>query len=120
MEQDTVTFTEAEVCEGGAWGMKYGTLSLYPNGFLFRYNKLRKNEPGRMQDAIKLVDIIEISVEKMDWLVSKMFWVGRKHVVIRTREGEKHFYLRHTDNLLEAIKLLNPMINQVDKYKAQP
>ena len=70
-----------------------------------------------MQDAIKIGDLVEVTVEKMDWLVSKMFWVGRKMVVIKTREGEKHYYLRQTENLFSALKLLNPSIVLVDEYK---
>jgi hypothetical protein len=117
MDQNSITFVETDVCDGGAWNLKWGTLILYPAGFVFNYNRPRKDAPGRMQDVIKISDVTEVSVEKMDWLVSKIFWVGRKMVRLRTHEGEKTYYLKQTENLLAALNFLNPSIVLVDKYK---
>jgi len=118
MDQNAITFVETDVCDTGALSLKWGTLILYPNGFVFNYNRPRREAPGRMQDIIKLSDVTEVSVEKMDWLVSKIFWVGRKMVIIRTHEGEKCYYLKQTDKLPAAINFLRPDIKQTDKYKA--
>ncbi len=117
MDQNSITFVETDVCDGGAWTLKWGTLILYPSGFVFNYNRPRKEAPGRMQDAIKLGDIVEVTIKKMDWLVSKIFWVGRKMIVIRTREGEKTYYLKQTENLFAALNFMAPSIRLVNEYR---
>jgi len=118
MENDTITFVETNVCDGSAWSLKWGTLILYPVGLVFSYNRPRKDNPGRMQDVIRITDIKGVSVESMDWLVSKIFWVGRMMVVVKTLEGEKQYYLRNTANLLAALNFLRPSIKLTDKTKS--
>jgi hypothetical protein len=117
MDSNTIAFVETNVCDGSAWNLKWGTLVLHPAGFIFNYNRPRKDNPGRMQDAIKIDDIISGTVEKIDWLVSKIFWVGRKKVVFNTREGTKEYYLKQTDNLFTALSLMKPTILLTDKTK---
>ena len=70
MESDIVGFMERDVCDGSAWSLKWGTLLLFPTGLKYKYNRPRKDAPDRMEDNIRLKDIREIRVEKMDWLVS--------------------------------------------------
>lgn len=105
MDNDTILFCENNVCDGEALSLKWGTLVLYPEGMVFYYNKQRD---ARTQDMIHLRDIVEIRVEKIDWLVSKIFWVGRKKVIIKTREGHKTYYLKKTDNLFTSVRMMNP------------
>jgi hypothetical protein len=114
MESNTITFVETNVCDGSAFNLKWGTLILYPGGFVFNYNRTRK-ETKRTQDVIKLSDILEVKFEKIDWLVSKIFWVGRSLVKIRTKEGEKRYYLKHKNNLYTALKLLQPDLEIIKK-----
>jgi len=109
MDADTVFFVEKDVCDGSAWSLKWGTLILYRNGLVFYYNRPRKGS-DRMQDMIKIEDIQEVKTQKIDWLVSKIFWVGRQLVIVKTREGEKKYYLRNTDNLFMAFEMLRPSI----------
>ncbi|MFH0861450.1 MAG: hypothetical protein V1875_00325 [Candidatus Altiarchaeota archaeon] len=118
MDQNTVVFLEENVCDGGAWTLKWGTLILYQTGFIFQYNRSRKDAPDRRQDVIKIGDVTEVAVLKMDWLVTKVFWVGRKMVVIRTREGEKTYYVKRIDDLFAALNFINPAIRLVNQYKA--
>lgn len=108
-----ITFLENNVCDGSAFSLKWGTLVLYPKGFVFYYNRPRKDSPDRMQDVIRLGDIQRIEVEKIDWLVSKIFWVGRKKVVISTREGSKTYYLKKVDDMFSSIKVLETPIELV-------
>ena len=115
MDADSILFLEKDVCDGSAWGLKWGTLILYPAGLVFHYNRPRKEAPGRMQDVIKINDLVELSVEKIDWLVSKVFWVGRRLVVAKTREGEKRYYMRETEELFTALTMLKPSIPLVKK-----
>ncbi|MBD3387903.1 MAG: hypothetical protein GF416_02540 [Candidatus Altiarchaeales archaeon] len=117
MEADTIFFVERDVCDSSAWSLKWGTLILYKAGLVFYYNRPRAEEPERLQDVVKTGDILEVRVEKMDWLVSKIFWVGRKLVVFKTREGEKKYYLRETEKLFMAFDMLDNSIKCVDKSK---
>jgi hypothetical protein len=118
MDPNTIMFVETNVCDTSAWNLKWGTLILYPGGFVFNYNRPRKDAPGRMQDVVKLGDVTGLSVEKIDWLVHKIFWVGRKKVLIMTNEGGKIYYLKQTDNLFTAVKFMKPNITLTDKTKA--
>ena len=117
MDQNSILFQEENVCDGGAWNLKWGTLVLYPTGFVFHYNRPRKDAPDRMQDVIQIGDVTGVTVVKMDWLVSKVFWVGRKMAVIRTHEGEKIYYLKRKDDLLAALNFNSPTIRLADQYK---
>jgi hypothetical protein len=115
MDADSILFLEKDVCDGSAWSLKWGTLILYPGGLVFHYNRPRKENPGRMQDVIKINDLVELSVEKIDWMVSKIFWVGRRLVIVKTREGEKRYYMRETEELFTALTMLKPSIPLVKK-----
>ena len=114
MDQAAIAFLENNVCEGAASTLKWGTLVLYPVGFVFYYNKPRNDAPGRMQDVIRLGDLVEIRVEKINWLVSKIFWVGRKKVIVRTKEGEKIYYIKKVDEMKAAISILGTQISFID------
>jgi len=105
-----IAFLENNVCDGSAFSLKWGTLVLYPQGFVFYYNRARKDNPGRMQDLIRIGDITEIEVEKIDWLVSKIFWVGRKKMVVHTKEGGKTYYVKKIDALFTAMRMINPKL----------
>ena len=118
MDQNSILFQEEDVCDSGALNLKWGLLRLYPTGFVFQYNRPRNDAPGRMQDVIKIGNVTAVSVVKMDWLVSKIFWVGRKMVVLRTREGEKTYYVKRTDDLFAALNFISASISLVDEYKA--
>jgi hypothetical protein len=120
MDPGVITFVETDVCDSSAWTLKWGTLILYPGGFVFNYNRPRKDAPGRMQDVIKLSDVAEVSVERMDWLVGKLFWLGRRMVRIRTHEGDHIYYLRQTENLFTALRFLKPGINLQDRTGGKP
>ncbi len=110
MDRDTILFLEKDVCDGSAFGLKWGTLILYQQGLVFHYNRPMKDAPGRMQDVMKLGDILEVKLKNIDWLVSKIFWVGRNQLIIKTREGEKRYYMRDRDGLAAALKLLKPSL----------
>ena len=75
VDHDMIMFCENNVCDGDPLSLKWGTLVVYPAGLVFYYNKNRKE---RNQDMVHLKNIVEVKIEKMDWLVSKVFWVGRK------------------------------------------
>jgi len=117
MIQDAVLFMESEVCDGDPTKLKWGTLILYSAGFVFHYNRPMKDNPGRMMDVMDMNDIQSVTVEKIDWLVSKIFWVGRKLVVVRTIEGEKRYYMRKPDDLFAALRFIKPSIPLVDRHK---
>ena len=114
---DVLTFLEKDVCDGSAWGLKWGTVVLESAGLVFHYNRPRQEAPGRMLDVIKLKDVPSVSLETIDWLVSKIFWVGRNLVVVKTKEGEKRYYMRKTGEVFTALTLLSPGIKIVDNSK---
>ncbi len=112
-----ITFLENNVCDGSAFNLKWGTLVLYPKGFVFYYNRPRKDAPGRMQDVVRIGDVQKVEVEKIDWLVSKIFWVGRKKIVLTTKEGTKTYYLKKTDDLFSSIRMVDQSIKLTDTWK---
>jgi hypothetical protein len=112
--ESVVLFLERDVCDTSAWSLKWGTLMVYPTGLVYYYNRPMRDSPGRMQDVIHMKDVFEARVERMDWLVSKIFWVGRRRVRFVTREGEKVYYLRDTRGLFTALRLASNDIRLVD------
>jgi len=115
MDADSILFLEKDVCDSSAWSLKWGTLILHPGGLVFHYNRPRADSPGRMQDAVKIGDIEGVTVERMDWLVSRLFWVGRKLVTVRTKEGEKKYYMRGSEALFTGLTMLKPSITLVKR-----